>query len=368
MNPMLIALFLLITAAVAVCGGALARKAREKAPITVADMATLARSFDPSSWQSQIDALRASGTPVALDDNIQYPYPQPTYDAAAGTVTVDLLATRPNIITRIINNIALRRYYIDYIFSPAGSISGGAVSFEQATENDLFAQRDVSKVMPGDEFPTVTFDRAAPRTAQVEKFGGKFPITDEARRRNQIGRVNRAMLQLANTITRKTQQRALAELDAAITEHSRIATGTSWRTASTTVEASRLNTVGPVADVTQIELANEQLELGYTYNTAVMNPQEWRNGVLAYGSEASLRAILSASGISTIWVTNRQTAGKIKWLAARQVGELGYEVPLSTETWRDPEGRQQNWYQAFVLPIVYVTDPFAILETSGHNA
>jgi hypothetical protein len=319
-------------------------------------------------WADKIDELKASGVPLNLDDNIQYPYPVPTYDAAAGTITVDLLARRPDIITRVIQNIALRRYYIDFIFSPAGSISGGAVSFEQATENDLFSQRDISKVMPGDEFPVVTFDRAAPRTAQVEKFGGKFPITDEARRRNQTGRVNRAMLQLANTITRKTQQRALAELDAAITEQSRTAAGTSWLDASTTVAADKLNTIGPIADVSQIELANETLELGYTYNTAILNPQEWRNGMLAYGSEGALRAVLAASGITTIWVTNRQTAGKIKWLAARQVGELGYEVPLSTETWRDPEGRQQNWYQAFVLPIVYVTDPFAIFETSGHAA
>ena len=49
------------------------------------------------------------------------------------------------------------------------------------------------------------------------------------------------------------------------------------------------------------------------------------------------------------------------------VGELGYEMPLSTETWRDPDGKQQDWYQAYVLPICYVTDPYAILETTGHN-
>jgi hypothetical protein len=321
-----------------------------------------------AQWPEQITALQASGVPVALEDVIQYPRAIPTYDAAAGTVTADLLASRPGIITRLIANIALRRYYIDQIFSPAGSIVGGAVAFEQATENDLFANRDVSRVAPGDEFPVVTFDRAAPRTAQVEKFGGKFPITDEARRRNNIGRVNRAILQLANTIQLKTQQRALAELDAAITEHGRTAVGTSWGDDAATLSASKLATVGPLADVTQIEKANADLELGYVYDTAIMNTQEWRNGLLGYGSVGQFRAVLAASGITNIWVTNRQTAGTIKWVASRQVGELGYEVPLSTETWRDPEGRQQSWFQSFVLPIVYVTDPFAILETTGHNA
>jgi hypothetical protein len=69
-----------------------------------------------------------------------------------------------------------------------------------------------------------------------------------------------------------------------------------------------------------------------------------------------------------VWVTNRKTAGTVYWLARGQVGELGYEVPLTTEKWRDPDGRQQDWIQSSVLPIVYVTDPFAILETTGHNA
>jgi len=44
----------------------------------------------------------------------------------------------------------------------------------------------------------------------------------------------------------------------------------------------------------------------------------------AGGDDGAARAILSDYGIGTIWVTNRQAVGKVKWLAGGMVGELGY--------------------------------------------
>jgi hypothetical protein len=296
-------------------------------------------------------------------DVIQYPY-----DLPAGVADFNYLVSNPRRITRAIATLALLRFYVNLIFSSAGPVLG-AVVYEQATENDIYPLRDVEGVEPGDEMPVITFASGEARTAQVEKFGGKFPVTDEARRRNQGGRVLRAISQIANVIQRKTQQRALAELDAAIVEHGRTAIGTSWSDAAATTAGSQVPTVGPLADVSAVELANETLELGYSYNLAVMNPQEWRNlRLVAGGSAGGARAILADDGIDNVWVTNRQAAGKVKWLAAGQVGEMGYEVPLSTESWRDKDGKQQDWFQSYVLPICYVTDPFAILETTGHTA
>jgi len=300
-------------------------------------------------------------------DNFQYPYGPLTVDG--DTYTVDFLTKDPSRVTRAIAQLALQKFFVDKVFAPSGTITGGAVLYEQATENDLYPNRDVQKVEAGAEFPIVSFDRSAPRTAQVEKFGGKFAVTDEARRRNEVGRVNRAISQLANTIQRKTQAVAVAVLDAAVAEHSRTASGTSWLDASATIAANQLSTVGPLADLTSVEQSNAVQELGYSYNFAIMNPQEWRNFRLAAGGQVSdARALLADSGISDVWITNRKDAGSVYWLSQRQVGELGYEVPLSTETWRDSDGKQQDWYQSFVLPICYVTDPYAILETTGHAA
>jgi hypothetical protein len=298
-------------------------------------------------------------------ESIAYPYGLPSVSGTS--LSLDWLVREPRRITRALANIALQRFYVDRIFSPSGPIVGGAVVYEQLQSNDLYAARDIRRVEPGDEFPVVTFERGVPLTAQVEKFGGKFPITDEAVRRNEPGRVIRAIGQLANTINRKIQQRALAELTAAVTAASRTAAGTSWSTYAALTEANRTLTTGPIADLTAVEAANEALELGYDYDFAIMNPQEWRNlRLLADGTAAGARAILQDSGINGVWVTNRKAAGTVYWLSQGNVGELGYEVPLSTETWRDKDGKQQTWYQSFLLPIVYVTDPYAILETTGH--
>jgi hypothetical protein len=35
---------------------------------------------------------------------------------------------------------------------------------------------------------------------------------------------------------------------------------------------------------------------------------------------------------------------------------------------RDADLKEITWFQSAVLPIMYVTDPYAILETDGHNA
>ena len=300
------------------------------------------------------------------DDNLTYPYGWPSV-SPSGEMTLDAFLSDPKRVTRAIARLALQKFYVDKIFTGAGDITGGSVVYDQATGNELYAARDVGRVEPGDEFPIVTFERGAPKTAQVEKFGGKFPVTDEARRRNQQGRVNRAILQLANTIARKTQARALLELTAAITEHARTAVGTNWVTAAGTIAGNRVPTVGPLADLTMVERSNEVAELGYDYDFAIMNPNQWRDFRLAAGGTSQdARELLADSGINDVWVTNRKSAGSVLWLAQRQVGEIGYEVPLSTEQWRDKDGKQKDWFQSYVLPIVYVTDPYAILETTGH--
>jgi hypothetical protein len=100
----------------------------------------------------------------------------------------------------------------------------------------------------------------------------------------------------------------------------------------------------------------------------IVNPVDWRNFRMAAGGDQNAAlALLRDSGITNRWVTNRKTAGSVYWLASRAVGELGFERGLFTETWRDAD-HEQDWYKTNILPIVYVTDPFAILETTGHQA
>ncbi len=294
------------------------------------------------------------------EDNVQYPY-----DLPPGVTAFNYLIANPRRVTRSIARIALQNFYVDQIFSPIGGQVLGAAVYEQRLENDLYPDDDVEKINPGDEFPTIGFSSGDALTAQVEKFGGKFPVTDEAVRRNQGGRVLRAMGQVANVIRRKTQQRALAELQANITLHNRTAVGSSWSAGAALAngDPQRL-----IRDLTAFEETNATLELDYTFDLAIMSPGEWRNFRLTAGGDAgAARQLLRDSGINDVWVTNRKTNGSVYWVSRGQVGELGYELPLYTTSHRDPHGKEQTWFQTGVLPIMYVTDPFAILETTGHR-
>src|SRR5690606_33117534 len=100
--------------------------------------------------------------------------------------------------------------------------------------NDVFPTRAAQKVAPGAEFPEVTFDRPEPKTAQVEKLGGKFRVTDEARDRNDMSSIQLESVKLGNDIQRQLHARALTELEAAITAigSDLQITGTSWADAT----------------------------------------------------------------------------------------------------------------------------------------
>lgn len=293
---------------------------------------------------------------------LTFPGQSPT--VSGNIATVDMLVNNPRLVTRTIADLTLQKFMVDLIFAPAGGVQGGAMLYQQATENDLYADDDVQEMAAGTEHPEIRFGDGEILTAQVQKFGGKFKVTEEARTRNQIGQVNRAMVRLANTIRRKTQQRALAELDAAISAHSRTTAGISWADAGGLIMGTDYaNNALPGADLAAASREASENELGYEYNMLIVNPQEWEALLVAYGPD-KLPDVLRGYGIETWWVTNQQTAGTAKLLAKGQVGELGFEKPLTTKTWWD-EDLEVDFVKSNVRPIVYVTDPFAILELTG---
>lgn len=114
----------------------------------------------------------------------QYPFGAPT--VSGNNITVDLMLKEPTRINQYLSDLVLKKFFADRIFNNGGGVSGGALVYTQLTKNDLFATTGVQKVAPGAEFPTVSFDRPEPKVAVVEKWGGKFDVTDEARDRNDL--------------------------------------------------------------------------------------------------------------------------------------------------------------------------------------
>jgi hypothetical protein len=277
------------------------------------------------------------------------------------TITVDLMLNQPTRITRLISDLTLQRFFADRVFASGGGVTGGAVVYDPVAANDLYADRDVQRVAPGAEFPEITFTRRAPSVATVEKWGGKVHITDEARDRNNVSELTRALRQLSNTIVRKINQRAVEVLDAEITAHSRTLAGHSWSAVVVGGSSQSAANLWPARDFGAVQLQAETEELGIVYDLWILNPQEYLSLATVYGPY--LTEVLRSAGID-IYVTNRVAAGTAYVVAQNQVGEMRIEKPLGTETWREPE-REISWIQSSVRPLFFVDNPFAVIKVTG---
>jgi hypothetical protein len=175
---------------------------------------------------------------------------------------------------------------------------------------------------------------ATPQFAPVEKFGGKFFITDEARDRNDQNAFRIQANKLANTIVRKVNTKGIAALDAAVTAFSQTATGVSWSAYQPQGSSASLPSASPAADFAKVQLAADTAELGVNYNLWIVNPAQM----------ASLRTIYGRASPGCCrqqhhdGPTNRVAAGTAYAVEEGMVGELRYEKPLGTETWRE-QGR-----------------------------
>ncbi|WNM74102.1 major capsid protein [Mycobacterium Phage Nergal] len=299
---------------------------------------------------------------------IPYPLASPTVNG--NDVTVDRMLKEPTRITRYLADESLLNYFAHRIFPTVGAPSGGAVLYTQLTENDVFpdpSRPDIQNIEPGAEFPIVGFTRPTPRTAQVEKFGGRFFVTDEARDRNDATQMQQGSRKLAATINRQIHNRALAELNAEFTAlgaKAQTVASVGWQTVQTNGNDADTNQQWPAADFAKVQLVADQAELGVTFNTWIVNPLDATNFRLVYGR--NWREVLAENNTEFV-VTNRQTAGEAWVIEDSQVGECRLEQPLSTVTYRDDEN-EQTWVQSGVRPVFYVTNPYSVLKVTGLGA
>jgi hypothetical protein len=301
------------------------------------------------------DEIKASYFP----NIVAHPLGPPTLSGT--TYTVDWALNNPTRVTQTLMDLTLQRFFADRVFTNAGGVTGGAVIYDVLLLNQLYLTRDFEMIAPGAEFPIVTSQRVAPRVAQVEKWGAKFYITAEARDRNQISTYTQQVRQMANTLVRKINQRAVDTLEAAITAFSRTTTGNNWTTVVTTGSSASNATLWPARDFARVTQMAELDELGYTYDLWIMNPQEYFNLATVYGNYLS--DLLASTGYD-LFVTNRVAPGVAYVVAQGQVGEMRVEQPLMTEAWYEQE-TQRYWTQSSVRPMWFVNQPYAVVKITG---
>jgi hypothetical protein len=322
----------------------------------------------------------SDGAAVVMPDGSLRPYVAPRFVAAnvnpvahplgpptvsGTTITVDLMLQQPTRVTAFLMDITLQRFVLDRLFNSAGGVSGGAVVYDQLTENELYLARDVERVAPGGEFPIVTSARRAPKVAEVEKWGGKFFFTDEARDRNDQAAFRNESIRLGNTIVRKLNARAIEVLEAAIAANGGASefVGNDWSAAIPGGSNPTPPADTPGADFANAQLLADQRELGITFNIALVSPINLNELRLFYGA-GGLERMLEDMGFDEVYASNRIPAGTAYFVAEGQLGEMRVEQPLATETWRE-QGTQRTWVQSSVRPVMFVTNPFAVVKATG---
>lgn len=293
--------------------------------------------------------------------------PSPTHplgppSISGADITVDFALQQPTRITRTLEDLTLQKFLVDKVMSNGGSVSGGAVIFDVLEANDLYLPREVEPIAPAGEYPIVDGERRAPKIAPVEKWGGKLFIPDESRDRNEAGLFARKLRQLGNTIVRRINTNTMAVLDAAVTAYGRTIEGNNWQAVKTAGSEASTASKWPLADLAHATAQSQIDELGIEFNLIILNPQEQQALITIYGSFGGYKKVLADLGY-TDFVTNRQTAGKAKIVAAGQVGEYRVEQPLQTVTYRaDGEHTDRTWVKSSVRPVEFVDNPYAIVE------
>jgi hypothetical protein len=297
---------------------------------------------------------------MATSNPAAYPLAAPT--VAGSTITVETMLNQPTRITRYLSDLTLRNYVAPLFFSSPGGISGGAVIYDQLTLNDLFPTRDVQEVAPGAEFPLVTSENGEPKVASVEKHGGKFFVTDEARDRNDQGVIQREGRKLINAMIRRQDARAVAIVDASLSGlASQNVVGLNWGSVVTGGAAQSNASAWPAADFAKVQLLADTQELGVEIDTWVLNPAQYAQLQLVYGS--GFAAVADSYGL-TFASSNRVAAGTAYALEAGQPGEQRFEKQLATETWREPDS-QRTWVQTDARFAQYVTNPYSVFKITG---
>lgn len=309
--------------------------------------------------------MKHNNTPVfagASPNPVAHPLAAPTI--SGDNVTVDTMLQQPTRITNFLQDLTLQRFVLDRLFTSEGGVTGGAVVYDLLTENELFLDRDVEPVAPGSEFPIVTSTRRAPKVAGVEKFGGKYFFTDEARDRNDQSAFRNENIKLANTIVRKLNARAIEVLAAAIAANGGLSTfvGNDWSAAVPNGNSPSLPAATPGADFAKAQLLADQRELGIQYNIALVNPVQLLELRLFYKSD--LQKMIEDSGFDEVYASNRIPVGTAYYVAEGQLGEMRLEQPLATESWREA-ANERTWVQSSVRPVMFVNNPFAVLQATG---
>ncbi len=276
-------------------------------------------------------------------------------------LTVDYALKQPTIIRDRIAELADRQLILGHLFRGYGApLQGGALAYSVLSSADLYTTA-IEKRAPGAEYKVVEGVEPEPRLAPVEDWGGKVVIPVERVIRNDVNYLDQQTTQLANTIARKIDTRAVATLEAATLEAAEpdaVAAMTPWDELVTVGDPTTLtgSQMLPTASLAEAQELADLDEMGVVLDKLIVSPGGARALRTAHGRD--LAAVLESAGLTM--VSNPRVAdGATYVVQSGQVGTIAFEAPLTVDVWEDKATR--SWVvQAFAVPAFAVDRPYAV--------
>ncbi|MBM4726054.1 hypothetical protein ERC79_02595 [Rhodococcus sp. ABRD24] len=284
-------------------------------------------------------------------------------DLQGRRLTVDVALQQPTILRNRIAELADPQLVLDKFFTSSGQkVEGGGILFSIIKASDFYTANDVEKRGPGREYAVVEGVDLEPKLATVDDWGGKFQILDEQINRNDVSYIDQQTTQLTNTIVRKLNDAALAAIEEHIGAENTLA-GHNWSNVVTVGPEADLtpNSERPSADLSAAQLAATMQELGVVHDLLVMHPTQEHALNVAYGDK--LAAMLESAGVSK-FVTPRVQPGVAYALKKSEAGVVGFETPLTVESY-DDRATRSKWVQAYAVPAFAVEKPYAVKKLTG---
>jgi hypothetical protein len=303
--------------------------------------------------------------------------PNPLVPTISGNqLSVSSLLGNPTRLNGMIARLAAEQLVCDAFFRPASSaVVGGQLLFDVLVNGGNFAARDVELRTPGAEYiittGDVTRDQAVPKD-----WGAKVQILDEERTRLDPTVLANRLVQLANSISRKIDQLAIAAVDAALAKYSIASVpGHDWSTLVTVGPSTGItpNADRPTADISNASLLARVDDLGIAEpDTIVMHPGQLQSLRQGYGSE--LPDVLAGVGIQNVRTSLQVAEGTAYVVTAGAAGVMGFEATpygqtagqlgLATELIPDREHRAV-WIQSNAVTVFATVVPGSVRRLTG---
>lgn len=301
-----------------------------------------------------------------------------TYPGGGPRITVEALLRNPRFIARALTDLARKRFVSDRIFA-RGNVEGGAVLYQKA--ESIYTDRDAEEVNPRSEYPRAGWSEEV-FAAVVKKYGLEVPISDEAKRRNQMDVVSRAQRKLANAVVKFVDTVAMNLLTTDADVQTFAASG-DWSTAATDV----------IFDIAKAQNLISAQDEGYAGDTMIVNPAQELDLISdkdirdALPREGSIRnSVVTGQpvpmlGLRQILPTNALSAGTVLVLESQIVGSIADEAPLADEgyaayspgdgqanvyvkTYRN-EGVDETIVRGARFPAMWIAEPKAAVKITG---